>query len=86
MYVASEFFAVMSASRAFSAAVPVAAICASCKPALLCSDGCGATAVRQPRPTDFDPTASWAPAIPIKHQLLHVCERRRACLLLERAH
>ena len=33
----------MSASSAFS--VPAASICASCKPTLLCSDGCGAAAV-----------------------------------------
>jgi hypothetical protein len=39
-YEASGFFSVTSASSAFS--VPVAAIFASCKPALLCSDGCGA--------------------------------------------
>jgi hypothetical protein len=45
MYEASGFFAVTSASSAFSAALPVAAICSSCKPALLCSDGCGAAAV-----------------------------------------
>jgi hypothetical protein len=47
MYEASGFFAVTSASSAFSALVPVAAICASCKRALHCSsDGCGAAAVR----------------------------------------
>jgi hypothetical protein len=43
MYEASGFFAVTSASSAFS--VPVASIFASCKPALLCSDRCGADAV-----------------------------------------
>jgi hypothetical protein len=41
----------MSFSSAFWLVVPAAAICASCKPALLYSDGCGAAAVRQPRPT-----------------------------------
>jgi hypothetical protein len=45
MYEASGLFAVTSASSAFSAAVPAAAICASCKPALLHGDGCGAAAV-----------------------------------------
>ena len=45
MYEASGFSSVTSASSAFSAALPVAAICSSCKPALLCSDGCGAAAV-----------------------------------------
>jgi hypothetical protein len=44
MYEASGFFSVTSASSAFS--VPVAAICASCKPTPLCSDECGAAAVR----------------------------------------
>jgi hypothetical protein len=43
MYEASGF-SVTSASSAFSAAA--AASCASCKPAPLCSDGCGALAVR----------------------------------------
>ncbi len=59
VYEASTYFAVTSASSHFSAALPAAAICVSCKPALLCSDGCGAAAVhdvnRQPRPTDFPP-------------------------------
>jgi hypothetical protein len=45
MYEASGFFSVTSASSAFSAALPLAAICASCKPAPLCGDGCGAAAV-----------------------------------------
>jgi len=46
MYEASGFFAVTSANSAFSALVPVASICASCKRALRCSsDGCDAAAV-----------------------------------------
>ncbi len=44
MYEASGLFAVASVSSAFSAAVPAAASCASCKPALLHSDGIGAAA------------------------------------------
>ncbi len=46
-YEASGFFSVMSASSAFSAAWPEyqAAICLSCKPTLLCSNGCSAAAV-----------------------------------------
>ena len=43
MYEASGFFAVTSASSAFS--VPMAVMRCSCKPTLLCSDGCGAAAV-----------------------------------------
>ncbi len=42
---ASGFFSVTSASSAFSAALPLTAICSSCKPTLLFSDGCGAAAV-----------------------------------------
>ena len=43
MYEASGCASVTLASSAFS--VPVAVISCSCKPALLCSDGCGAAAV-----------------------------------------
>jgi hypothetical protein len=46
------------------AAVPATAICASCKPALLRSDGCGAAAVHRMHGSrdqrGFHPTASWA--------------------------
>jgi hypothetical protein len=42
-YEASGFLSVTSASSAFS--VPAAAICSSCKPTLLCSEGCGAVAM-----------------------------------------
>ena len=42
-YEASGCSTVNTASSAFS--VPAASICASCKPTLLCSDGCGAAAV-----------------------------------------
>ena len=41
-YEASGCSSVTSASSEFSAAWPVTAICSSCKPAPLCSDGCGA--------------------------------------------
>ena len=80
MYEASGFFAVTSASSAFSAALPVAAICASCKPATLCSHGRGAAAAHgmdgschqwsvSARATEaLRPTASWAMAIPTKHR------------------
>jgi hypothetical protein len=46
MYEASGCASVTSASSAFSAALQLTAICASCKPTLLCSDGCGAAAVQ----------------------------------------
>ena len=45
MYEASGCASVTSASSAFSAALQLTAICASCKPTLLCSDGCGAASV-----------------------------------------
>ncbi len=45
MYEASGCASVTSASSAFSAALPSTAISSSCKPAPLCSDGCGAAAV-----------------------------------------
>jgi hypothetical protein len=56
MYEASGCFAITSTSSAFSAAVPSTAICATCKQALLGSDGHGAAAVhsmyaRHARPT-----------------------------------
>ena len=44
-YEASGCASVTSASSAFSAALQLTAICASCKPTPLCSDGCGAAAV-----------------------------------------
>ena len=44
-YQASGVFSVTSANSAFSAALPVAAICSSCKPTPLFSDGCGAAAM-----------------------------------------
>jgi hypothetical protein len=40
-YEASKVFSVTSANSAFSAALPVAAICSSCKPTLLCRAGRG---------------------------------------------
>ena len=43
MYEASGCASVTSARSAFS--VPAVVICRSCKPTLLCSDGCGAAAV-----------------------------------------
>ena len=78
-YEASGFFAVTSASSAFSAALPAAAICASCKPALLCSDGCSAAAVHGTYGSrdhwSVSPTASWATAVPTKASAL-----ARACV------
>jgi hypothetical protein len=44
-YGASGFFSVTSASSAFSAALQLTAICWSCEPTPLCSDGCGAAVV-----------------------------------------
>ena len=44
MYEASGCASVTSASSAFSAALQLTANCSSCKPTLLCSDGCGVAA------------------------------------------
>ena len=45
MHEVPGFFAFTSANSAFAALEPEVSICASCKPVLLCSDGCGAAAV-----------------------------------------
>ncbi len=98
MYEASGCSSVTSASSDFSAAWPVTAICSSCKPALLCSDGCGAAAVhsmcgrRDPAVLrSLNQLPHGASAMPRKCELLLVCAACvracvRACLLVERAH
>ena len=101
MYEASGCASVRSASSAFSAALQLTATCASCKPALLYSDGCGAAAVHsmcrgscgqftlQACATEAPrPTASSATAIPTRASARARCARAcvHSCLLLERAH
>ena len=70
---------VTSASSDVPAALPAAAICASCKPALLCSDGCSAAAVHGTYGSrdhwSVSPSASWATAVPTKASAL-----ARACV------
>ena len=50
MHEVPGFFAFTSANSAFAALEPEVSICASCKPVLLCSDGCGAAAVTVKQP------------------------------------
>ncbi len=86
MHEASGFFAVTSDSSDFSVAVPAAAICASCKPTLLCSDGSGAAATygSSLRPTALAPNRLilpiMGPAIPVKRERLLVCGCMHDCL------
>ncbi len=95
MYEASGCASVTLASSAFS--VPVAVISCSCKPALLCSDGCGAAAVHSvcrrscgqwsvnaQMTKDVRPTASSATATPTRASVLARCAR--ACVRAETAY
>jgi len=95
MYEASGCASVTSASSAFS--VPVAVISCSCKPALLCSDGCGAAAVHSvcrrscgqwsvnaQMTKGVRPTASSATATPTRASALARCAR--ACVRAEAAY
>ena len=86
-YEASGCASVTPASSAFS--VPVAAIRSSCKPALLCSDGCGAVAVhsvcgsRDPFSVGARGDGGFAPDRLIGHG--HTDKSVSACTLRERA-
>ena len=91
MYEASGCASVTSASSAFSAALQSTAICASCKPTLIYSDGCSAAAVHSMCRGSYDQctvracateavrsTASSATAIPTRASARPRCAR--ACV------